>query len=117
MTLEEVRQEAEAFRNEHSPHLDARKIPLDLVTFTDLQLGLDLIPYDGLRDRFSAEAALLSDFSGFFVDGSTFDRLDTAPEWQLNRLRFSLAHEIGHWSLHRELFAEAQIENFESLLE
>ncbi len=116
MTNPEIWERVETFRAEHHPHLDATKIPLDLVTFVDLELGLDLVPYDGLHQIFSADAAVLADFSGFYIDRATFDRIDTAPEWQLNRLRFSLAHELGHWVLHQEAFRRAAITDTDHFL-
>ena len=98
------------------PGLRSDKLPLDLITFVDLDLRLDLIPYDGLHRDFGAEAALLSDFTGIYVDGETFDLIDSAPEWRLNRLRFSLAHEIGHLFLHREVFEQSNIRDADHYL-
>ena len=115
MTDSEIWDTVEALRSEH-PMLHAGHLPLDLITFVDLELGLDLIPYDGLA-RFGADAAVLADFSGFYVDRETFDMIDTAPEWKLNRLRFSLAHELGHWVLHQDVFRAAGIDSEEHFLE
>ena len=117
MSLSEVRKRVEEFRSKYDPHLSEQKVPLDLVTFVDLVLKMDLIPYDGLYDTFSAEAAVLSDFSGFYIDSKTFDQLDTKLEWKLNRLRFSLAHELGHWVLHQTEFKEQGIASAEHLRE
>lgn len=117
MTDEEIWHQVEQFRSEHRPHLEANQIPLDLLTFAELELRLDLIPYEGLRDHFSADAAILSDFSGFYIDQHLFDRIDILSHSQFNRLRFSLAHELGHLILHRSLFESEQITNRESLLE
>ena len=57
----------------------------------------------------------MSDFTGIYVDSETYELIDRAPEWKLNRLRFSLAHEIGHLFLHRELFEDAGIQDPKSL--
>ena len=111
----EIWDRVEAFRSEHTM-LQTGHLPLDLVTFVDPELGLDLIPYDGLS-RFGADAAVLADFSGFYVDRETFDLIDTAPEWKLNRLCFSLAHELGHWVLHQDVFRSAIIDSEEHFLE
>ena len=85
----------EALREEY-PALRANKLPLDLITFVELDLRLDIIPDDGVLRRFGADAAMMSDFTGIYVDSETYELIDSAPEWKLNRLRFSLAHEIGH---------------------
>lgn len=117
MTDPEIWAKVEQFRAQHAPHLNAEMIPLDLVTFADLELKLDLIPYDGLRGAFDADAAVLGDFSGFYIDGSVYDRLETLGRSEQNRLRFSLAHELGHWVLHREIFHSAGISSSEALRE
>lgn len=75
-----------------------------MISFIELDLKLDLIPYDGLFRGFGADAAIAADFTGIYVDEETYDMIDNAPEWKLNRLRFSLAHELGHYFLHRDIF-------------
>ena len=94
---------------ERFPVLGADRLPLDLISFAELELKLDLIPDDGLLRDFGADAAILADFTGIYVDSETYDLIDSAPDWKLNRLRFSLAHEIGHLFLHRERFEQAEI--------
>ena len=90
---------------------------MDLISFVELDLRLDLIPYDGLKNDFGADAAILADFSGFYIDGEIFDRIDVIRGSQLNRLRFSIAHELGHLFLHRELFESANIQTPDHLLD
>lgn len=97
--------------------LRADQLPLDLISFVELELRMDLIPYDRLRDDFGADAAILADFSGFYIDGEIFDRIDVVRGAQLNRLRFSIAHELGHLFLHREQFEDAGISTTEHLLD
>lgn len=109
MTNEQVWEKAEELRERYES-LKSTKIPLDLISFVELDLRLDLIPYDRLRDDFGADAAILADFSGFYIDGEIFDRIDVVRGAQLNRLRFSIAHELGHLFLHRESFEAATLE-------
>lgn len=116
MTNSEVWKKVEDLRAKHEI-LKADKIPLDLISFVELELRLDLIPYDLLKADFGADAALIADFSGFYIDGEVFDRIDIVRGAQLNRLRFSIAHELGHFYLHREQFVEAAITNSDHLLD
>lgn len=111
-----IRSQVESFRCQHRI-LGTDKLPLDLLTFVDIDLRLDLIPFDGLRREFGADAAVLADFSGIYIDGETYDLIDSAHEWQLNRLRFSLAHEIGHLVLHREFFEGQKLDSDGSFLQ
>ncbi len=116
MTNTEIWNQAETLRNTYD-NLKVDKLPLDLISFVELDLRLDLIPYDGLKNDFGADAALLTDFSGFYIDGEIFDRIDVVRGSQLNRLRFSIAHELGHFFLHRDHFEAAEIQTSEHLLE
>lgn len=116
MTNSEVWKKVEDLRAKHEI-LKADKIPLDLISFVELELRLDLVPFDLLKADFGADAALIADFSGFYIDGEVFDRIDIVRGAQLNRLRFSIAHELGHFYLHREQFVEAAITNSDHLLD
>jgi hypothetical protein len=116
MTNAEIWDRVEKLRAEYES-LKAETIPLDLISFVELDLRLDLIPYDRLKDDFGADAAILADFSGFYIDGEIFDRIDLVRGAQLNRLRFSIAHELGHLFLHREVFEAAGISSSEHLLD
>jgi hypothetical protein len=116
MTNAEVWKKVEDLRAMHEI-LMADKIPLDLISFVELELRMDLIPYDLLKADFGADAAILADFSGLYIDGEIFDRIDLVRGAQLNRLRFSIAHELGHFYLHREQFAEAAITSSVHLLD
>ena len=115
MTNKQVWDKAEELRERYES-LKASKIPLDLISFVELDLRLDLIPYDRLKEDFGADAAILADFSGLYIDGEIFDRIDVVRGAQLNRLRFSIAHELGHLFLHREAFESATLETSEHFL-
>ena len=69
---------------------------LDLAEF---DLGLDLVPADGLREQLDIEALLMGDLRSILVDRHAF----MSPRLQY-RLRFSVAHEIGHLILHRDIY-------------
>jgi len=67
---------------------------LDLAEF---DLGLELVPKMNLRRAGDIDALLLGDLKTIVVDRDAF--MDRRAE---NRLRFSVAHEIGHLILHCE---------------
>lgn len=116
MTNNQIWEKAEKLRARHEA-LRADKIPLDLISFVELDLRLDLIPYDHLKVDFGADAAILADFSGLYIDGEIFEWIDLVRGAQLNRLRFSLAHELGHLFLHREPFESATLQTNEHFLD
>jgi Zn-dependent peptidase ImmA (M78 family) len=52
-----------------------------------------------LRGLLEVDGFISSDLTCITVDQFVLER-------RLNRYRFTLAHELGHWHLHRELYAE-----------
>ena len=88
----EVSAKAEEYRKKY-PSL--REIPIDIDSFLQFDLAIDVVPYAGLKDRVQAEAMLSLDFSTIYVDNDSYK-----SEKQWNRLKFSLAHELGHFALH-----------------
>jgi hypothetical protein len=75
------------------------------VEFADLHDVLGLPRYGGGPDILGA---IFFEQSAILID----DRLNSQahPE-QLGRYRFSLAHEVGHWRLHREAMARRKLAN------
>lgn len=88
------------------------RTPIDVFTFFEVDLGLDAIPFDGLAAKYRVEAAVKADFSGIYLDAEQYALMEKGPEWKLNRLRFTVAHELAHYFLHQDL---PQACNFASL--
>ena len=101
----------EAFRQKHKK--DLCKIPIDVLTAIEVRLRLDVIPFPDLFVKYSADAAVMSDFSGIYVDEQSYEFLEGEPIWRFNRLRFSLAHELGHIILHRDLARELKFKTLD----
>ena len=102
--IEELRGKYETLREDRTP--------IDVFTFFEIDLGLDPIPFDDLTAKYRVEAAIKADFTGIYLDAEQYSLMEKGPDWKLNRLRFSVAHELGHYFLHRDL---PQKENFASL--
>jgi len=66
---------------------------------------MDIIPVAGLKDDFDIDAFITSDWNAVYADlkSITDDRF-------INRLRFSLAHEMGHFVLPRAIYEHFQIQ-------
>ena len=56
-----------------------------------------------MREAGDVDALLLGDFKTIVVDQNDF-----LNECAQNRLRFSIAHEIGHLILHQDTFSKIQ---------
>jgi Zn-dependent peptidase ImmA (M78 family) len=89
---EELRQEAELFLRQYRP---SGEIPVPIEAIAELDMGLEIRPIRGLRERFSIDGYLSSDLMTIVVDESLLTRYP-------NRYRFTLAHEIAHLMLHPE---------------
>ena len=61
---------------------------------------LDLVPVDGLREQLDIDALLMGDLTSILLDRRSF----MSPRLEY-RLRFSVAHELGHLILHRDIYA------------
>jgi len=102
--IEELRERYETLREDRTP--------IDVFAFFEIDLGLDAIPFDDLTSKYRVEAAITADFTGIYLDAEQYALMERGPEWKLNRLRFTVAHELAHYFLHRDL---PQPENFASL--
>lgn len=102
--IEELRDQYDLLKEDHTP--------IDVFTFLEVDLGLDPIPFDDLLSKYRVEAAIKADFSGIYLDAEQYTLMEKGPEWKLNRLRFTVAHELAHYFLHRNL---PQTSHFASL--
>lgn len=93
--IEELRGRYEVLRED--------RIPLDVFTFFEVDLRLDPIPFDNLTAKYRVEAAITADFTGIYLDAEQYALMERGPDWKLNRLRFTVAHELAHYILHRDL--------------
>jgi len=93
---ERIWQEADRLR---AAHPAGRSLPVKVLDLAEFDLGLDLIPADGLREQLDIEALLMGDLRSILVDRRGF----MSPRLEY-RLRFSVAHEIGHLILHRDIY-------------
>jgi hypothetical protein len=109
--MEEIWEIVEGLRQKY-PALRDVHLPVDILSLVEIDFKLDVIPFHDLTNKYDVEAALRADFTGIYVDAETYEYLERGPLWKLNRLRFSLAHELGHFVMHQDL---PQAKNFASL--
>lgn len=73
-------------------------------------MGIDIAPIPGLTDvlgmRDGVEAFVHSDLTQITVDLRAYER-------QTNRYRFSIAHELGHIILHRDVFQSLRFDSID----
>ncbi|HUR47840.1 MAG TPA: ImmA/IrrE family metallo-endopeptidase [Candidatus Saccharimonadales bacterium] len=94
---ERIWQEADRLR---AAHAAGSSLPVQVLDLAEFDLGLDLVPVDGLREQLDIDALLMGDLRSILLDKRAF--MSPCLEY---RLRFSVAHEIGHLILHRDIYA------------
>ena len=92
LSLEELRRSAELFLGQYHP---SGEIPVPIEEMIEVDMGLEIRPIPGLRQRFGMDGSLTVDLQTIVVDA------DLLTRWP-RRYRFTLAHEIGHRILHPE---------------
>jgi len=91
-----IRQTADDFRN---TYWHSEELPIDIAGIVELDLKLEIRPVDRLKEFLDIDALLFGNMKGI-----TVDKQDFMNDKAQNRLRFSLAHEIGHYVLHRDVY-------------
>jgi len=74
-------------------------LPVNAEGIVEFRLRLDIEPIKNLLSTIDIDAYLKRDLSGIVVDYDCYMNDKFA-----NRMRFSFAHELGHFFLHKELY-------------
>jgi len=100
ITIENIRKAADQFRSQYWPQ---DTIPVDIFEILEFELGIEIRSVLNLKEAGDIDALLLGDLKTIAVDQNEF-----LNERAQNRLRFSVAHEIGHLILHSDIFSKIQ---------
>ena len=95
---EELWQITDDFSNKHWPE---DTVPVDMEMIVEKRLGLNIEPMRSLFRDHDIDAYLRLDLKGIVVDLECF-----MEERFRNRVRFSFAHEIGHYVLHKDVIEQ-----------
>lgn len=79
-------------------HPRASAIPVDIEKIIEIDMGIEIVPVRDLRFN-KIDAYVTQDFQTIVVDAEHY-----ADETYYSRIKFSLAHELGHVILHRDFF-------------
>lgn len=88
---------AEEFLEEHGHH---NIVPVDIEILIEKNLDIHIVPKLDLQRRYDIEGFTLSDWSEIWIDQRIYLDVET-------RCRFTLAHEVGHYILHKEILDDA----------
>lgn len=93
LNWEFIRQKAEEFRRNYVNPVNL--VPVPIIEIVELKLGIQPIPKPDLKRRIDIDGFLTNDLKNICVDQDVY-----MDERQINRLRFTYAHEVGHLILH-----------------
>lgn len=112
-----AREAAEAFRVAHIKGKLFERYPLDTVFIADNVLKMDLISVPGMFDLIGSCAAIKPNLREMYVDDDLHAAYYGAEvnAWELDRLRFSIAHEIGHKLMHPHLVSKIRCDDITQL--
>jgi hypothetical protein len=95
---QEIWRQADGFRSRVWP---SNKIPIGVVEIVEFELDLEIRPISRLKEDNDIDALLLGNWKTIVVDQAQY-----MDERYANRLRFSMAHELGHFVLHQAVFQQ-----------
>lgn len=96
IALNDIWRRADEFRNTVWP---SNTVPIDVLAVVEFELGLDIRPISKLKEEVDVDALLLGDWQTIVVDQNQY-----MDDRYANRLRYSVAHELGHYVLHKAVF-------------
>ncbi|MGD9900514.1 MAG: ImmA/IrrE family metallo-endopeptidase [Calditrichaceae bacterium] len=96
-----IRSKAEEFRQEfvNPPEI----IPVPIIDIVELKLRITPIPIPNMQKSIDVDAFLSNDLKSIYVDQDMY-----FDDRYLNRLRFTFAHEVGHFVLHAKEIQQCQ---------
>ncbi|MBX3072271.1 ImmA/IrrE family metallo-endopeptidase [Candidatus Obscuribacterales bacterium] len=106
---ETIWQRAEEFRAQYVP---SGELPINVLEIVEFDLGLEFVPVKDLRRLADISSFLAFDRTKIMIDLDEF-----MQERFEKRLRFTIAHEVGHYMLHAEVYSHIEINSIEDWLE
>jgi Zn-dependent peptidase ImmA (M78 family) len=105
LSKENIRTKAEEFLARYNPK---RKFPLEIELIAEKQ-GIKISPLPGLKMATGVEGFIKPDLTEIGIDSDIYFSFE-------NRARFTIAHEVGHWFMHKSIYSkiskEIQLKSF-----
>lgn len=103
LPYDKIRSLADNFLERYHPE-GTLPVPIEKIIEFDLQM--DIVPYSDLFKDFGVDGYLTNDQVSIYVDRFMMDKRE-------NRYRFTLAHELGHLFLHKDLYLGNEFQSVE----
>lgn len=106
LTLFNVTKAAENFIKNLHPSLS---LPIPIEDIVELKMNIALVVIPGIKDLIGVDSFISSDFSQITIDEYSFTTY-------VERARFSIAHEVGHFILHKNWYEQNGPKSIEDYL-
>src|SRR3989344_6719353 len=94
LTYKRIGEIANQFLTNYHPY---NSLPIPIEEIAEQKLNLRIHEQMNLKKDYDVDGFLISDLTTIFVDFDLYMKFE-------NRTRFTIAHEIGHFILHGDLF-------------
>ena len=105
LSYQSIGQLADDFLSQYYPRLS---LPIPIEEIAEKKLQMKIFEKPSLKENYDIEGFLTSDLKTIFID------LDIYMKYE-NRARLTIAHEIGHFFLHGDIFKKLKINSVETL--
>lgn len=105
LSYKEIGKIADEFLAQYHPELS---LPIPIEKIAENKLNLKILEEVDLKKNYDVDGFLTSDMETIFIDLNLYLNFE-------NRTKFTIAHEIGHFVLHGELFKKLDINSIETL--
>lgn len=103
ISSDKIRKLAESARSEFW----GNETPVDIEKVL-MKLKINIIPINNLLSYINFDSFISSDWKNVYVDNNAY-----CDDFKYRRVRFSMAHELGHLILHKEIYKSLEIKSLE----
>lgn len=107
--FDQIKQKADEFRKKY---WGSDIVPVDILFLAEEKLNLNFVPIKNFKMNNDFEALLYDGGKSIAVDESEY-----MDDRYLNRIRYSVAHEIAHLVLHKDLYDSFNFSNIDEWIE
>jgi len=93
LPYKKIAEEAKKFLAKYHPE---DKVPIPIEDIIEFDLKFDILPTENLQSNYDTDGFITGDFTSIYVDEYVYKN-------RPNRYRFTLAHEVGHFVLHKNI--------------
>lgn len=107
LNLTDVRNEADKFIHNYHPSLE---LPIPIDEIVELKMKIAIVAVPGIKSLLGVDSFINRAFNQITIDEYSYDTY-------VERTRFSIAHEIGHFVLHRQWYEKNGPMNLDDFME